>query len=76
MGLCSTPCVDSGLIYYVTPGCVLICSDLSGKIAWKVDMMKDLGVTPFHLGNCSPLVHRAISSSSSPATASTTNRAR
>jgi outer membrane protein assembly factor BamB len=62
MGLCSTPCVNDGLVYYVTPGCVLVCADAkgnadgTGKIVWQVDMMKDLGVKPYHLGNCSPLV--------------------
>jgi outer membrane protein assembly factor BamB len=60
MGLCSTPCVDSGHVYYVTPGCVLVCADSGGKIVWQVEMMKDLGVTPFHLGNCSPLVHEDL----------------
>ena len=62
MGLCSTPCVDAGLVYYTTPGCVLVCADAkgnadgTGKIVWQYDMMKDLGVEPYHLGNCSPLV--------------------
>jgi outer membrane protein assembly factor BamB len=56
MGLCSTPCVDAGLVYYTTPGCVLVCADTKGKIVWQYDMMKELKVAPYHLGNCSPLV--------------------
>ncbi|HEX3314100.1 MAG TPA: PQQ-binding-like beta-propeller repeat protein [Gemmataceae bacterium] len=61
-GLCSTPCVDAGLVYYTTPACVLVCADAkgnadgTGKIVWLYDMMKELNVEPFHLGNCSPLV--------------------
>jgi outer membrane protein assembly factor BamB len=56
MGLCSTPCVDGGKLYYVTPGCEVVCATIDGKIAWKYDMMKEMKVTPFHLANCSPLV--------------------
>jgi outer membrane protein assembly factor BamB len=56
MGLCSTPCIDAGNAYYTTPGCVLVCADAKGKIVWEFDMMKDLKVEPYHLGNCSPLV--------------------
>ena len=62
MGLCSTPCVDAGRVYYTTPGCILVCADAkgnadgTGKILWQCDMMKELKVVPFHLGNCSPLV--------------------
>lgn len=56
-GLCSTPAVDGNRLYYVTPGCELICADTAnGKVKWKLDMMKELDVVPFHLGNCSPLV--------------------
>jgi outer membrane protein assembly factor BamB len=56
-GLCSTPAIDGNRLYYVTPGCELVCADTAdGKTIWKLDMMKDLKVVPYHLGNCSPLV--------------------
>ena len=56
-GLCSSPAVDGKRLYYVTPGCELICADAdTGKEAWRLDMMKELKVIPFHLGTCSPLV--------------------
>ncbi len=55
-GLCSTPVVDGQSIYYVTPGCEIVCADMKGKIQWKYDMMKELKVVPFHLSNCSPVV--------------------
>lgn len=55
-GLCSTPVVDGEHIYYVLPGCEVVCADLKGKVHWKYDMMKELKIVPFHLGNCSPVV--------------------
>jgi outer membrane protein assembly factor BamB len=56
-GLCSAPAVDGKRLYYVTPACELICADAdTGKGVWQLDMMKDLKVVPYHLGNCSPLV--------------------
>ena len=56
-GLCSTPCVEGKRIYYVTPGCVVICADVAnGKEIWRYDMMKELKVIPFHCSNCSPLI--------------------
>jgi outer membrane protein assembly factor BamB len=63
LGLLSTPAIDAGRIYYVTPGCEVICADAAtGKILWQYDMMTKLGVK---LGDhiscafsstCSPLV--------------------
>lgn len=55
-GLCSTPVVENGRVYYVTPACEVVCADTDGKIKWKVDMMKELKVIPHHLANCSPLI--------------------
>lgn len=56
-GLCSTPVVEDGFHYYVTPGCVVVCAkNADGKIAWSYDMMKLHDVVPFHLSNCSPLI--------------------
>jgi outer membrane protein assembly factor BamB len=55
-GLCSTPTVDGDRIYYVTPGCEVVCADTAGKIVWSFDMMKKLKVYPAFLNSCSPLV--------------------
>lgn len=55
-GLCSTPVIEGDGIYYVTPGAEVVRANPQGKIVWKVDMMKTLGVLPFHLSNCSPLI--------------------
>jgi outer membrane protein assembly factor BamB len=55
-GLCSTPIVEGKRIYYVTPGCEVVCADTAGKVQWTYDMMKELKVVPFHLANCSPLI--------------------
>ena len=55
-GLCSTPVVEGKRLYYVTPGCEVICASTDGKIDWTLNMYKDLKVVPFHLSNCSPLI--------------------
>ncbi|MBI2807050.1 MAG: PQQ-binding-like beta-propeller repeat protein [Planctomycetes bacterium] len=55
-GLCSTPVVEGDRLYYVAPGCEVICADTAGKVRWTYDMMKELKVVPHHLGNCSPLI--------------------
>ena len=55
-GLCSTPVVENQRLYYVTPGCEIICASTDGKIVWTLDMRKDLKVVPFILSFCSPLI--------------------
>jgi outer membrane protein assembly factor BamB len=55
-GLLSTPYFEEDRLYYVTPGCEIVCADIAGKVRWTYDMMKELKVVPFHCGNCSPLV--------------------
>ena len=55
-GLCSTPAVEGDRIYYVTPGAVVVCANSSGKVIWKVDLVKEHGVFPCYLCNCSPLI--------------------
>lgn len=58
LGLLSTPVVDGSKIYYVTPACEVICASTDdGLVHWRFDMMKQLGVVPFHCGNCAPLVY-------------------
>lgn len=55
-GLFSTPVVDGQRLYYVTPGCEVICAGTDGKVQWRLDMTQELKVVPFHTANCSPLV--------------------
>jgi outer membrane protein assembly factor BamB len=62
-GVASSPCVDGERLYYVSNRCELVCASTDGdeatgqaKIIWKLDMVKDLGVYPCYLANCSPLV--------------------
>jgi outer membrane protein assembly factor BamB len=62
-GLASTPAIEGNRLYYVNNRCEVICADTEGnpdkgeaKILWKFDMMKELGVFPHKLPNCSPLV--------------------
>jgi outer membrane protein assembly factor BamB len=56
-GMCSTPTVEGGRVYYVTPACVVVCADAAtGKAIWQMDMMAELGVHPNYLGNCAPLI--------------------
>jgi len=56
IGLCSTPVVEGKKLWYVTSGSEVVCASTDGKVEWKLDMHKDLGIIPFHLSNCSPLV--------------------
>ncbi len=55
-GICSTPVVEGDRMYYVSNRCEVVCSDLNGKIHWKLDMMGKLGVFPHNLSVCSPLL--------------------
>jgi outer membrane protein assembly factor BamB len=46
-GLPSTPSVDGNCIYYLISGCEAICADCdTGKILWRLDLVKTLGVHP------------------------------
>lgn len=56
-GIASTPAVDGKRLYYVSNRAEVVCADADkGTIVWKLDMVKDLGVYPHFLANCSPLV--------------------
>lgn len=56
-GICSTPVVENGKLYYVCNRCWVVCTDTAtGKTVWHLDMMKDLGVFPHNLATCSPLI--------------------
>ncbi len=62
-GIASTPTVDGNHLYYVSNRGEVVCADTNAKpgsqeanIIWKLDMLKELGVFPHKLPNCSPLV--------------------
>lgn len=57
IGICSTPCVVGDRVYYVSNRAELVCRTAAdGKVAWSLDMRKQLGVSP-HQGSASaPLV--------------------
>lgn len=56
-GLCSTPTVEGDRLYYVTPACEVVCAGVQdGKEVWKLDLMKEFKVHPYHLAAGSPLV--------------------
>jgi outer membrane protein assembly factor BamB len=55
-GLVSTPMVEGKRVYYITPGCIVVCADTDGKVQWRYDMMKELKVHPYHCAGSSPLV--------------------
>jgi outer membrane protein assembly factor BamB len=57
-GLPSNPVVDvdRSFLYYVTPGCEVVCADLDGKVVWSRDLVKQLKVFPCYMCTCSPLI--------------------
>lgn len=57
IGVCSTPCVAEGLVYYVSNRAELICLRAeSGEKVWNLDMRATLGVSPNQASASSPLV--------------------
>jgi outer membrane protein assembly factor BamB len=57
IGICSTPCVFDGLVYYVSNRGELVCRAAEGgRQVWLLDMRTDLGVTPNQASASSPLV--------------------
>ena len=61
IGACSSPLVEADRLYYVTNRCELVCLDTHGdgkgnaKVVWKLDMIKELGVSPRNQANSSPV---------------------
>jgi outer membrane protein assembly factor BamB len=59
-GVCSAPLVEGDRLYYVTNRCELVCLDAHGdgkgnaKVIWKLDMIKELGVSPLNKAASSP----------------------
>ena len=66
VGACSSPFVEADRLYYVTNRCELVCLDPHGdgkgsaKVIWKLDMMKQLGVSPKNQSNSSPASFGAL----------------
>ena len=55
-GICSGPVVEGNRLWYVSNRCEVICATTAGKVVWKYDMIKELGVFPHNLATCSPLM--------------------
>ena len=63
LGIQSQPRIDGEHVYYISNRGELVCANLeTGKIAWQIDMVRELDICfapDFALSNpfCSPLVH-------------------
>jgi len=53
-GVCSAPLVEADHVYYLTNRCELVCLDAHGELIWKLDMIKELGVSPHNKAASSP----------------------
>lgn len=56
-GLCSTPVVEDGRVYYVSNRGEVVALDSNGALIWSYDMLKELGVVPHNKVSSSPAVH-------------------
>jgi len=57
LGICSTPCVADGRVYYVSNRAELVCvSAAEGKRLWTLDLRAELGILPNQASASSPLV--------------------
>jgi outer membrane protein assembly factor BamB len=65
-GVCSSPLVEDGRLYYVTNRCELVCLDTHGDgkggatVVWKLDMIKELGVSPHNKAASSPVSYGGL----------------
>ena len=55
-GMASTPCIEGDRLWYVNNRAEFICSDTSGKVLWKYDMVKKLEVFVNQHVYTSPLI--------------------
>lgn len=56
-GICSSAHVEGNKFYYVSNRCEVICAEIAtGKAIWTLDMIKELGVFPHNISDCSPLL--------------------
>jgi outer membrane protein assembly factor BamB len=53
-GVCSSPLVEGGRVYYISNRCELVALDTSGKPIWTFDMIKETGATPHNMAASSP----------------------
>jgi outer membrane protein assembly factor BamB len=59
-GVCSSPLVENGRVYYVSNRCELVCLDARGdgsgnaRVVWKFDMIKEVHSAPHNMSNSSP----------------------
>jgi len=68
LGICSTPAVDGGRVYFVNHRCEMLCLDANGgakadsddassaRVVWSFDMWDAAGVRPSDACNGSPLI--------------------
>jgi outer membrane protein assembly factor BamB len=57
IGICSTPCVADGRVYYVSNRGTLVCLKAEdGAAVWTLDLVGSLGVSPNQASASSPLV--------------------
>jgi outer membrane protein assembly factor BamB len=65
-GVCSSPIVEDGVVYYVTNRSEVVAVNIRAKdanskpipqILWKFDMMEELGNHPHNMSNSSPVIH-------------------
>ncbi len=59
-GICSSACVEGKRVYYVSNRCELVSADTEGlqdgKVIWKLDMIRELGVHPHNMSASSPVI--------------------
>ena len=57
IGICSTPCISGGRVYYVSNRAELVCrSAEDGKEIWTIDLREKLGISPNQASASSPVV--------------------
>jgi outer membrane protein assembly factor BamB len=56
-GILSSPAVEGDRLYYVSNRGELVCADaVTGRVVWRLDMLKELKVHPHNRSVCSPLL--------------------
>jgi len=55
-GVCSTPFIEDGRVYYVSNQAHVVALDTAGDLVWSFDMINELDAFPHNLATSSPLV--------------------
>jgi outer membrane protein assembly factor BamB len=55
-GVCSTPFVEDGRLYYVSNQAHVVALDTAGDLIWSYDMINELDAFPHNLATSSPMV--------------------